>query len=347
MGRVFKLSAAAILIMVLGGVCLLFPAISASGAKEGLMLCGSIIVPSLFPFCVIALFGFKSGIFNKLSKALTPLSIRIFHLSGEKFCVFLMSMLAGYPVGARLVRALYEQKKININEAKRMLLYCVSAGPSFILTAVGEGILGDSYYGFALLISNLTATLILAFIIEFRNTEKLPKPQNNSMALSDAFVSATADASSSIMGICGWVVLFSAIISIINFLPLPYYLKRLLLLTSEVTNGTVCANKNIILIAVILSFCGFCVHSQIYSAAKEIAPKYIKFIIFRVLHAAISALITYLFVILDTRTIDTITNNVVAKRNNVSFSYASAAALIFLGVLLCASISEHKKIKFM
>ncbi len=347
MGRVFKMSAAATIMLTLGIVCLFFPAVSANGAKDGLMLCANIIIPSLFPFCAIALFGFKSGIFNKASKLFAPISMRIFRLSGEKFCVFLMSMIAGYPVGARLVRTLYEQDEISKAEAKRMILYCVSAGPAFILTAIGEGILGDSYYGLALLIGNITATLILAFIIEFRTPQKPPSHKQNHMALSDAFVEATADASRSIMGICGWVILFSAIIAIVNFLPIPQNLKRFFLLISEVTNGTLCADKNVVLIAVLLSFCGLCIHSQIYSAAKEIAPRYPKFLIFRAFHAAISALITYLFLILDNRTVKTITNNVVAKRNNVSFSYASAAALIFLGLMLCASISEHKKIKFM
>ena len=133
MGSVFKLSAAGILIIVLGGVCLLFPAISASGAKEGLMLCGSIIIPSLFPFTFCVMFINKSGIL-KFLKPLNPITQFLFHLNYYEFSLFLLSLIGGYPLGAKLLN----QSGINDKKAKIMINYCINAGPAFVVLAVGK-----------------------------------------------------------------------------------------------------------------------------------------------------------------------------------------------------------------
>ncbi len=347
MGGIIKMSAVSVLAAVLGTVCIIFPAVSAEGAKSGLILCGNIVIPSLFPFCVLALFCFKSGMIGWISRALSPVSRHVFHLSGEQFCVLLMSCLAGYPVGIKLAHTLYTQGKITLEEAQRMGLYCINAGPAFILTAVGEGMFGDRYYGRILLLGNIIATLIICIIAQAKHKPCITSPTKVAGPLSDAFVESAADASRSMFAICAWVVLFSSVLSIINCGLLPRKICRFFTYTLEVTTGALAAGNNILIIAAILSFCGLCVHCQVYSVAKEAAPPYSKFLAFRALHAAISVLFTYIFLKADDRAVHTITNNINIVRNNVSFTYASAAALILLSMFLCFSVSERKNMKFM
>ncbi len=345
-GKVIKIGTITIIAFFMGALCLLFPAISANGAREGLIICGNVVIPSLFPFCVLALFCFKSGIIGYIARFLSPFSKRIFHLSGEQFCVLIMSCLAGYPVGIKLIKTLCAQDAITAEQAKRMSLYCINAGPAFILTAVGEGMLGNRYYGRILLFANLMATLIICFVTEVRQTPPVSAVKKESTPISDAFVDATADAAKSIFGICGWVVLFSSILSIINCGVLPENVCKPLEYLFEVTTAAM-ATKNILLISAILSFCGLCVHCQVYSVGKGATAPYGKFLLFRAFHASISVLITYIFLKSDNRAIHTISNNISTVRNNVSFTYTSAIALIILSLVLCVSVSDRKNLKFM
>ena len=346
-GRVIKFGFITMLAITLTAICVMFPALTASGARSGLILCGNIVIPSLFPFCVLALFCEKSGIIATVSRFLAPISSKIFHLSGEKFCVLIISCLAGYPVGSRMICSLYDGGNITEAEAKRMSLYCINAGPAFILTAVGEGILGNGKMGRILFVANIIATLTIAVIAEARHSPTSNSKKLNRLSAGDAFVTATADASRAIFGICGWVILFSALLSLLNCGIMPTSIIALLSTFLEVTTAIIGANCNPLLISAILSFCGLCVHCQVYSILKQAAPKYGIFLVFRAIHAAISVGITYLFIKSDNTVLSVISNNVSARRQNISFTYASAIALILLCFLLVISVSERKKDKLM
>ena len=346
-GRVIKLGFISILTISLAAFILLFPAITADGARDGLKICGNIIIPSLFPFCVLTLFAEKSGIITILSKILSPITKRILHLSGEKFCVLIMSSIGGFPVGARLIRSLYDRGAISENEAKRTMLYSISGGPAFILTAVGSGILGSAKLGQIFLISNMLSTLFLAIIIEMGAKNDLIIEKAPSCKISDALVEAVLDSSRAILSICGWVILFSSLLSIIECGLFPQKIVFISSILLEVTTAVIAAKNHPLLIPAILSFCGLCVHCQVYSALKEIAPKYPLFLLFRGIHALFSTAITYLFIANDSSVISTISNNIIPNRNNVSFTYTSAFALILLSILLIVSVGANKKDKIM
>ncbi len=345
-GKVFKIGFVGFIAVALGTLTLCFPHLSAKGARDGLLMCGEIIIPSLFPFCVIALFCQKSGVLNLFAKILSPISKKLFHLTGEQFCAFLMSFTAGYPVGMKMIKALHNDGKISQSRAKRMALYSVNAGPAFIISAVGGGMLNDRTVGKYLLLAQAVATVLLAIIVEWRqcaeNIETKCKEEN----LRDAFVESAADGASAVFGICGWVVLFSAFLSIINCGIFPTLFTKVISYCCEVTNGLYIASGNILVMSALLSFSGFSVHCQIYSLGKECAPKYSIFLACRLFHAAVSSAITYICLTLDIRTIKTLSNSVSTIRQNTSFTYASALALILMSVFLIISVSERKNLKY-
>ncbi len=347
-GYTAKLSFISIITVFLIILNLLLPARSCEGAIDGLILCANVIIPSLFPFCVIALFCFKSGVTRFISKILSPIAQTIFHISGEQLCVFIMSFLAGYPVGMRLINELESDKRISNAQAKRMGIYCVNAGPAFILAAVGEGILGDKRIGTILLLSNIIATVLLAFVVEFRSR---PAEKNSEIApmlsISDAFVESTAQAARSIFGICAWITLFSALLAILNSGIIPKFIYNIFSYIGEVTTGVISVKGNVPLAAAIISWGGLSVHCQVYSVGKQNSPKYLIFLAGRAFHAAVSSLLTYSFLKLDNRAISVISNGVTVTRHNVSFTYASAAALIIMCVFLLISINEQKRDKLL
>ena len=339
-----KMTALCIVSFVFMGLCIINPQESLSGAKDGLLLCGNVIIPSLFPFCVIALFTFKSGIINFISKILDGVTRKFFHLSGEEFCVFLMSFLAGYPVGMRLINELNSADKITKEQGARMALYCVNAGPAFIIIAVGEGILRSRELGIILFLSNLFATLILAFLCERRHS---PPPQIENLEkayISDAFVQSVADAAASIFSVCGWVLLFSALLGALEF---DGVFRDVIYAFCEVTNGVIFCKKNLLLISAILSFGGFSVHCQIYSVGKSCAPKYIKFLVFRIFHTLLSLAFLYLILSVKGISVTTFSNGITPIRQNLSFSLAGAISLFLMSLFLILTTQFEKRNKLL
>lgn len=345
MGKTIKLGGISLLALFLIAVCLIMPTVTAHGARSGLILCGNIVIPSLFPFCVLALFCENSNVIQVISRLISKFTEKIFHLSGEQFSILILSVLGGFPVGIRLIKAQHSAGKLSPEQAKRMGLYCISAGPAFIVTAIGEGMLGNRRMGILLLISNVLATLFLCFIIERPHKPTVSKLTIKRVSISDAFVEATAGAAKTVFGICGWVVLFATITELINSVALPKKLLAPILYSLEVTTAAITAERNVLLICAILSFCGFCVHCQIYSIGKEIAPNYAKFLLFRVIHGAVSCTITYTVLRLNPKIVSTLSNHIAPIRNNVSFTYSSALALVILSVCLIFSINDRKNNK--
>ena len=81
------------------------PDICINGAMKGLLICGNVIIPSIFPFSACVLFIMKTDCLLKL-KIIKPIARTLFNQTEEMFCVMLFSMLGGYPVGARLINQL-------------------------------------------------------------------------------------------------------------------------------------------------------------------------------------------------------------------------------------------------
>lgn len=328
-----------------------YPKDTARGGLNGLIICGEIIIPSLFPFMVIALFLSKSGIIYYIGRLINPITRVLFNLRGEAGGVLLMSFIAGYPVGARLTNELYKNEKISLNEAKRMLYFTINAGPAFIITAVGSGILQSQAAGIVLLAAHFSSSILIGIILGITSRRTTPslsinisKGKSQARSVSEIFVESTADASSSILNICAWVVLFSTIIQLLNRISISQNIVLILSSLSEVTTGAILLSPtcNLPLLAALLGWSGFSVHCQVLSSVREINPNILKFILCRVLHAALSAVIAFMILKVYPVAISTIGNNISIESRSSSISLPFSISLIFMSVVLLFFISENQ-----
>ena len=85
----------AFLIILKSDICL-------KSALSGLLICGNIIIPTIYPFTFCVLFIKNSGVF-KIFKPFNNLTIKLFGLNFYEFAIFLMSLIGGYPIGAKLL----------------------------------------------------------------------------------------------------------------------------------------------------------------------------------------------------------------------------------------------------
>ena len=306
--KIFNLLKTVVLICFAVGFALLivlFPDISRSGVTRGILLCGRVIIPSLFPFTMCVLFVMNIGISNS-SNRLSNITKRIFCLNFFEFsCVFL-SLIGGYPIGAKLINEAVAQKKITTKKAESMLFYCINAGPAFIISAVGCSVFNSKNIGRVLFASHILSSLCICMLT--RKKEYIDNPQKSSnLPLSDNFVLSAANTSKTLISISSFVILFSAINSyFLHFGESVPIFKNIALLL-EITNSlTYC--RNIYIISFLLGFGGICIWFQVFAAVDNFKINYFKFALFRLLHGILSTLFTYVIIKTFKITVPTISN---------------------------------------
>lgn len=322
---------------------ILNPKVCKEGIVNAIMLCGQVLIPALFPFSFCVLFIMNSGGL-KYIKILSPITNKLLKLSTDLFAIFILSMLGGYPIGAKLIDEQVKEKRLSEKEGRTMLNYCINAGPAFIVSAVGSGILGDKKTGVLLLISHITASILICLLCNFFFTKKLTSSdfKRKEIPFADNFVLSASEAASVTINICTFVILFCAINSYLQFysacLPFLEYLLYITEITFAVTK-----TRNIYLISFLLGFGGLCIWGQIISCAKNMKINFPLFIVFRLSHGGLSMLLTKVLLMIFPISAETFSNGKVYN-SAVSVSNGSlSAALALMGIIFVISLSRSQK----
>ena len=147
----------------------------------------------------------------------------------------------------------------------------------------------------------------------------------------------------SMFPICGCVIIFSCILSIITSFNPPEWLKTSLGCVLEVTTGCFSAAKggNLAFIAAVLGFGGLSVCCQIFSAASNIKINYLKFFAYRLMHAFLSAAIMLVLQALFPTSIAVFgtTDTAVTVMPSSASLPASAALIFMMKFMYCRFIS--------
>lgn len=131
------------------------------------------VLPVLFPFFV----------FTRLIIYLTPPRksvldkpfTKIFRSPAGSSFIFALSVLSGYPMGAKLISNVFVKGNISRDEAESMLSYCSISGPMFMIGSVGVGIFLSFKAGVIILLSNVLACLINGFIFRLKKDKSARK----------------------------------------------------------------------------------------------------------------------------------------------------------------------------
>ena len=339
-----KLISLITIIFVFGFIVLIIvnPALCRDGAINGILVCGRIIIPSLYPFTVCVLFLMKSGIVNRLD-FITPVTVKILGINAREFIIMLFSFIGGFPVGAKLINECVASGKTDKTRGGVMLNYCINAGPAFIIGAVGIGITGSREVGYILLLSHILSALILCLLCRFflPPQKENAKFRKSNIALTDAFVLSAAEAASAVLNVCAFIILFSAINTYLTEFSEHIPILKWILLLTEVTNGITNTN-NILLISFLLGFSGICVWCQIISAAKAVKINYFLFVLFRVLHGAISAVLTFVLLKIFSISIETFSNNRSYSLKTLYSTPALSISMLIMCIVFMISVATKK-----
>lgn len=273
-----------------------FPQITTKGISNGIELCFSAIIPSLYPFMVLSSFFVNYNLCDFFEKIFTIPCRKIFSLNGKCAPVILFSMISGLPVGGKMTLNLYEKGLITQNEGKRLLLFCICPGPAFIITTVGYGMLNSKRAGLLIFVSVIAANIFVGIFSRFFADKDIKyyentKPQLNTF--SESLVKSVNEGSINMLIVCAWVILFSCLINMIDNFSISSGSKMFLYGILEITNGCYFTSSSvpIPIISGIIAFSGICGHFQIMSAMVKLRLKYKYFLASRVVAMGVSVLI--------------------------------------------------------
>lgn len=278
--------------------------------RRALVICYQTIIPSLFPFFVLSGLLINTGFVRIFGAVLSPVIRPLFRVSGSGAIVFVIGIISGYPMGAKMVSELYQKGIISKTEGKRLLPFCNNSGPLFVIAAVGTGMLGSVKTGIFLYCIHVLSALLVGFIFRFYGSDKeLVLYGNNrnaekQISIGKVFSECVSNGVNSILLICGFIALFSSfsqcIQPLINSFVKNEYINLFLSGLLEVTMG---ANKvaqsgiglaqELILISILVGFGGICVHLQVLGIVSDSGLGMKTYLLGKIMHASVSAILTW------------------------------------------------------
>lgn len=321
-------------IFVVFTICLvIFSKQNLQATKSGLLLWANSVVPALLPFFIATELLSHTNIVSKIGKLLNKFMRPVFNVPGIGAFAFIMGIISGYPVGAKIVTKFRNDGLCTKAEAERLLAFTNNSGPLFILGTVGISMFGNSEIGILLFITHLLSCLCVGFVFRFwkyGDKEKVHSSKQNSSSkqevsfsnLGEVLANSIVNSVNTIIMIGGFVIIFSVIISILNnlgFFDACTYILSPLFKTlgisgefitpiisgiCELTNGLnlVCAvsskaiSNNIIITAFLLGFGGISVLLQVLSITSKSDISIKSYFYGKLLQGTIAAILTYIFI---------------------------------------------------
>ncbi len=257
----------------------------------------------------------------------------LFNIRGEGAFVFIMGIISGYPMGAKLATNFRENNICSKEECERLLSFTNNSGPLFIIGTVGILMYGSTAIGVLLFITHILACITVGFIFRFwkysdssifHNSHHIIKSKQTPVTFSNLgsiLSESITNSISTILLIGGFVVIFSSIISIlkssgllsvfsISISPILAFFNidssfatPLISGFLEITNGinsiSNISNKkistNLIFTAFLLGFGGISVLLQVFSITSKSDLSIKPYVYGKLLHGVLAAFYTYIF----------------------------------------------------
>ncbi len=301
-------------------LCLLFISILLAinsglnhAVTDGISLWAGCVIPSLFPYLFITALLSHLKVTKKVGELLSPLSAKLFNCGGDVGYAFLMSVLSGYPLGAKIVCDLRLNNRITDAESIRASCLCSTSSPMFLISSVGAIMFSDPSFGIKLFICHLVCAFINGIIFSFYkrnqpyNSNTSPLPSNEDNILYDSVYSAVI----SVLMVGGLITVFYLLTEILLTLHIlnPLISGLTLITGNEQTSKSIIlglfectkglkelsiSGKSIVALPICASLCGFggfSVIAQSLAYLKKAKIKTAPFLLSKVTSAVLNFLL--------------------------------------------------------
>ncbi len=254
--------------------------------KEGISLSVNVIIPSIFPFLILSDVLIRYIRYDRISP-LRSIFEKLFKINGAAISAYIMGLLCGYPIGAKMSLAYYENGIISSDECERLMAFSNNASPAYIICAVGLGLRGSIREGAILYFTTIFSSILCGVIIGIKKhkSEKLTFISEQSFDFFSSVRQAVYTSISTGGFITVFSILFGLIRSFLKYAPLISLISPFL----EISNACLYLSDLCIfptaltfsLTSLAISFSGVCVGAQTVSliptSSQIRAAKYFKY----------------------------------------------------------------------
>jgi len=220
-----------------------------------------------------------------------------FHLNGSIIYVVIMSIISGFPSGAKYTKELFEKNLLSEKRANHLLIFTHFPNPLFILGSVSS-VIKDSKTTIMVLIILILSNLIIGFFTKPKEKEIFFISQRKSIDFSKALSNAIYVSFKTLVIIYGTSIFFYLITVVFNhyitLAPFPYVLLNGLF---DITKGIFSTPLihsffvRTLLIISFLSFGGISIHFQVKSIISDTSLQYKNFLLGRILQVLLANLL--------------------------------------------------------
>lgn len=148
--------------------------------RDGMDLCGRVIVPSLFPFFILSQMVMDLGFSRWFGALMSPVMKPFFRLPRVCGTALVLGLVGGYPVGAKTTLSLYQRGECSLEEGNRLLAFSNNGGPGFLLGVIGIGMYQSAEVGALLYLAHALGACTVGVFLAYggklflfgRNQEK-------------------------------------------------------------------------------------------------------------------------------------------------------------------------------
>ncbi len=210
--------------------------------KQGITLYVVNVLPATFPFF------FFSKLLTEMDFArdLAPLTekplCKLFNVGTVAGHVLIMSLLCGYPIGAKLLSDFFCSGIIDKPEAKKIMSFTSTGGPIFIIGTIGVAMFDNKIYGFVLLLSHYIGTFFNGLLYRGKKKPKKINPLPGVVG-GDLLQKSMTESFLSVGVVGGFIVLFNLFIDMANNLQIINrfgFLLAYMKIPSRISEGFLC-----------------------------------------------------------------------------------------------------------
>ena len=308
------LSICVVLIMI---AILISPVTYSHSVLNGLNMFIICVLPGLLPFMFLTKLLTNFGCVQKISNKLHRPTKFLFNTSGITSYIFLMSIISGYPIGAKIISDLYLSKQLSYQDAKKALSFATTSGPIFIIGSVGATMFASQQIGLIIYLSHILSSIMCGIIFSGkRSKHTITNTSINSPNVDNILSSSISDTVQNILIVGTYITIFFLLSDILintNIIqifakPLSFIFNKLslpdcsLAIVSgliEVTRGVrmLSLNTNIASVCIscgLISFSGLSIILQSMNFISKCKIKARYFILVKCVHCVLSIVICYI-----------------------------------------------------
>lgn len=226
---------------------IIFPGESVDAAYDGLIVWTTLVLPALLPFFIGTEVLIDLGVVRFLGVLLEPIMRPIFNVPGEGSFAFAMSITSGYPVGSKIVSKLRSDKTLSKVEAQRLISFCSTSGPLFMIGSVAVGMFKSSNIGILIAASHYIAAIMVGILFSFYKSSidnsRFNRPSNNlfkrafkqinrengkNLPIGVILGNSVKNSLNSVLIVGGFIILFSVIIRMLDILNIIDFITSIL-----------------------------------------------------------------------------------------------------------------------